>query len=445
MYLASMRLKSYIEILKKLVSFPTINNPIENIYPSKDILDYIENELLEPNGYKSIEFEKNEYWSLISYIKREKPTILFLGHCDVVPPGPNWDTNPFKLVIKDEKAYGRGSADMKGAVAVMLSLAEDFLKNSSASIIYGLNLDEESGGQAGAGSLLPFLEEKGIVPDFVINGDANGLQIVNRRRNPYVISLTMPKLRKKIKGYRKSKIFETEIAGNRTMHAAYFMRDLDEHCADSASEFLRNNSLKVQKINGPFVKNNVLPSFISVDYIVPEEECDEMQTYDENLTNFLHSVTKFKSIDIPAKPSDYGINLTFNYFREEEDSYLCQMDLRIMNNNLEDVENYFKEFIHSSSLTTDLEVKGSIGPVYTPLDSPLVQHSIDVAEKMSLSTEPIEMGGATDSRWFSANNIPAIEFGPLGGNVHGANEYVELPSLELVREFYLELVKILSK
>ncbi len=437
-------MRSYIDILKKLVSFQTINNPIENNYPSKDILDYIESEFLDPFGYKTIQYEKDEYWSLFSYVKRENPTILFLGHCDVVPPGPNWETDPFELVIKEEKAFGRGSADMKGAVSVMLSLAKDFLDESSASIVYGINLDEESGGQAGAGSLLPLLEQKGIVPDFVINGDANGLQIVNRRRNPYVISLTMPKLEKKIKGYKKSKKFETEIAGNRTMHAAYFMRDLDVHCADKASEYLRKNDLRIQKIDGAFVKNNVLPSYISIDYIVPDDESAELHVFDENLTNFFYSVTKFASIDIPSKPSDYGINLTFNFFRDDTTHYLCQMDLRIMNNILEDVENYFKDFITSSSITSELDAKGSIGAVYTPLDSVLVQKSIAVAEKMDLSTEPIEMGGATDSRWFSANNIPAIEFGPLGGNVHGANEFVEIPSLAIVRKFYLSLVNELN-
>ena len=84
---------------------------------------------------------------------------------------------------------------------------------------------------------------------------------------------------------------------------------------------------------------------------------------------------------------------------------------------------------------------GSAGSVNTPIDSPLVQASIKVAKALDLSATPIEMGGATDSRWFGLMNIPTIEFGPLGGNVHGADEYVLLNSLTVVQNFYKKLVK----
>lgn len=55
------------------------------------------------------------------------PTLLFLGHTDVVPTGPlaAWHSDPFDPVIRDGRLYGRGTADMKGAVAAMcVALAE---------------------------------------------------------------------------------------------------------------------------------------------------------------------------------------------------------------------------------------------------------------------------------------------------------------------------------
>ncbi len=428
-----------LEILQKLVSYDTSNNPTEKVLPDKDILEYINDELLRPFGYESILFEKNDYWSLVSYLKRDNPTILFIGHCDVVPSGPGWKTDPFSLIVDEDKAYGRGSADMKGAVSVMLSLAQYFKEESNCSVVYAINLDEESGGKYGAGNLMKIFRDNDIVPDYIINGDAIGLQIVNRRRNSYAINLSMPEIKRRIKGRMETKVFKTEIAGNRTMHAAYFMRDLDTHCIDVASDFVRENSYLVSKIRGNFVKNNVLPSEISIDYIIPEEENSEVCTYDENLTNFISSVTKFKDVDIPSAPSDYGINLTFNYYRNEKETHLCYMDLRIMSNNNEDIENYFRNFVETSKIETELNIKGSIGPVETPKDSHLIQKSMKVAKEMNLSSEPIEMGGATDSRWFSYLGIPSLEFGPLGGNVHGANEYVEISSLEIVRTFYQKL------
>ena len=432
-------LLSYIEILEKLISYPTVNNPIENKIPSKEILQFIGKDLLEPFGYRNLLYEKNGYSSLISYLDRGSPKILFLGHCDVVPEGPGWNTDPFEMTIKEDKAYGRGTAEMKGAVSIMISLAKDFVSIEKGSIIYLINLDEETGGKNGAEEAIKYLKSNNLTPDYVINGDANGLQVVNRRRNSYVANLKLRKTPYKIQGRKESKTFVTDIAGKRTMHAAYFMREIDVHCMDKASDFLKENSYVVQSLKGNFVKNNVLPSEISIEYIIPDENSEQEYEYDQSLTKFLLSVTKFKEIDIPSAPSDYGINLTFNYYREEEDYHLCQMDLRIMSKTMEDVRNYFEEFVSSSAIDAEIETKGSIGPVYTKKDSTLVKTSIAVAKEMGLSDYPIEMGGATDSRWFSAKGVPSIEFGPLGGNVHGANEYVELSSLEVVRTFYLRL------
>ncbi|MFW9851476.1 MAG: M20/M25/M40 family metallo-hydrolase, partial [Candidatus Thorarchaeota archaeon] len=147
-------MKPCVEILRNLVSFPTINNPNEGKKPSREILDYINDSLLSPNEYKSMFYEENQYSTLVSYIGKGNPKILFIGHCDVVPPGPGWETNPFELTINDDEAYGRGTADMKGAVAVMLSLARKLAEEKNCTIIYALTLDEESGGQSGASLLL---------------------------------------------------------------------------------------------------------------------------------------------------------------------------------------------------------------------------------------------------------------------------------------------------
>ncbi len=431
---------THIDILKKLVSFPTVNNPIENNFPSNEILTFIGEELLGSLGYQNIYYEASGYSSLISYMKRGFPKILFLGHCDVVPEGPDWKTNPFEMTIKGEKAFGRGTADMKGAVSTMLSLAEDFAKLEVGTIIYLINLDEESGGKYGAGKAIEYLEKNDLTPDFVINGDANGLQVVNKRRNSYVANIKLKKAMHKIRGRKETKTFSTEIAGNRTMHAAYFMKDIDTHCVDKASDFLRKNEFLVHSLEGTFVKNNVLPSEIRIEFIIPDIESKQEYEYDENLTKFLYSAFKFKDIDIPSGPSDYGINLTFNYYLDEADYHLCQMDLRIMSRSIDDVRKYFEDFIVDSEIEAEIETKGSIGPVHTDKDSKLVKTSLEVAKEMDISSYPIEMGGATDSRWFSAKEIPSIEFGPLGGNVHGSNEYVELSSLDVVRDFYLQLV-----
>lgn len=52
-------------------------------------------------------------------------TTLLTGHIDVVSPGSGWDTNPFKAVEKDGRIYGRGANDMKAGLAVMLTCLKE--------------------------------------------------------------------------------------------------------------------------------------------------------------------------------------------------------------------------------------------------------------------------------------------------------------------------------
>jgi acetylornithine deacetylase/succinyl-diaminopimelate desuccinylase-like protein len=80
------------------------------------------------------------------------PTVLVYAHYDVQPVDPidEWDTKPFEPVIRDGFFHGRGAADDKGHVAILVSAAESYLKSRGA---LPVNLrvlfegEEESGGQ----------------------------------------------------------------------------------------------------------------------------------------------------------------------------------------------------------------------------------------------------------------------------------------------------------
>ena len=59
----------------------------------------------------------------------QEPVFCFAGHTDVVPTGhlDAWHSDPFLPEIRDGKLYGRGSADMKTALAAMVVACERFV------------------------------------------------------------------------------------------------------------------------------------------------------------------------------------------------------------------------------------------------------------------------------------------------------------------------------
>lgn len=60
---------------------------------------------------------------------RGKPNVLFNVHLDTVPSGSGWSSNPLALRIKDERAFGLGVCDIKGAAAALLTLAQQGAEN----------------------------------------------------------------------------------------------------------------------------------------------------------------------------------------------------------------------------------------------------------------------------------------------------------------------------
>ena len=59
---------------------------------------------------------------------------------------------------------------------------------------------------------------------------------------------------------------------------------------------------------------------------------------------------------------------------------------------------------------------------------------------MGRHEEPIEQEGASDARYATSHNIPVIDLGPKGGNVHGSNEYIDLQSMIHFSKIYHDIV-----
>ncbi|CAJ1990641.1 glutamamyl carboxypeptidase [Leishmania donovani] len=104
--------------------------------------------------------------------------IVLSGHTDVVPvDGQKWDSDPFTMVEKDGKLFGRGACDMKGFLAVVLALTPQFLRmNRVKPVHYAFSFDEEVG-CTGVPYLIEYLKAHGFLADACLIGEPTDMNV----------------------------------------------------------------------------------------------------------------------------------------------------------------------------------------------------------------------------------------------------------------------------
>lgn len=110
--------------------------------------------------------------------------IVLSGHTDVVPvDGQDWHTDPFTLVEKEGLLFGRGSADMKGFIAVALALVPEFLKQDLRVPLHlAFSCDEEVGCK-GVRPLVDYLRTHPRKPSAAIIGEPTSMRVVNGHKS----------------------------------------------------------------------------------------------------------------------------------------------------------------------------------------------------------------------------------------------------------------------
>ena len=149
----------------------------------------------QENGFDTVHIDK--YGSIIACIKGNKPgpKILFDGHIDTVPvqEADKWKYPPFAAEIHEGKIYGRGTSDMKGAVAAMAVAAKYFAKDLNknfAGEIYLAGVVYEEFFEGVASREI----SKYVKPDYVIIGEASNLNLkVGQRGRAEIVVETFGK------------------------------------------------------------------------------------------------------------------------------------------------------------------------------------------------------------------------------------------------------------
>jgi acetylornithine deacetylase len=169
-------------ILGRLIAFDTTSHKT-NIPMAEYIRDYLSEHGVEshfvpaPNGIHT---------SLFATIGPAGAGGIGLsGHMDVVPvTGQTWDTDPFTMVEKGTRLYGRGTCDMKGYLACMLAAVPDFKRRKLRTPIHLVfSYDEE----IGCTGVRPMISEFGKTlpkPRMVVVGEPTSMLVVDAHKGP---------------------------------------------------------------------------------------------------------------------------------------------------------------------------------------------------------------------------------------------------------------------
>jgi succinyl-diaminopimelate desuccinylase len=109
-------------LCRRLIEFNTTNPPGNELTCASFIAEY-----LEKHGYSTrLVRHTPTRASVVAHLdgRGELPGLLLCGHLDVVPVGEErWQHSPFGAHLDGGRIWGRGSADMKGGVAAIMSAA----------------------------------------------------------------------------------------------------------------------------------------------------------------------------------------------------------------------------------------------------------------------------------------------------------------------------------
>lgn len=131
-------------ILEKLVAFPTVSSQ-----SNLDLIGWVE-DYLAGFGVSATRVY-NDDGQKAALFANVGPSVeggvVLSGHTDVVPvDGQTWHTDPFTVVEKDGRLYGRGTCDMKGFDAVALAAVPLAIKAGiRRPLQIALSYDEEVG------------------------------------------------------------------------------------------------------------------------------------------------------------------------------------------------------------------------------------------------------------------------------------------------------------
>ena len=370
---------SNLELLKKLIKIESIspndNGCFDVIKQQFDGLDF--------------SFEETNYKNMSNLIitngDSKNKTFCFLGHTDVVPPGPEseWSVPPFSGEIIDNKIYGRGAADMKGGVACFISALKEFLceyKDPSFNIMVLLNSNEE-------GKL-----ENGKV-DRVIN------EMIDKDKFIDFCLIGEPSSSKKV-----GDVIRIGRRGS------------------------LSGILKVYGIQGHVAyPKQALNPILGIGKTLEELKNMEWDRGNENFEPTSFQVSNIKSGTGAENVVPGVLEMTFNFRFSPESSP-------------DGLKEKFEALLKKSDLKYDVSWTLSALPFLTSKTEFIDIVKSSIKEINNIDTKIDNGGGTSDGRWVAPMGSEIVELGPLNKTIHQIDEHVDIEDLSTLKEIYKKIL-----
>ncbi len=182
---------SALEWITRLVSIDTTSHG-----SNLELIDLVAKEL-RLHGLKPA-ILPNEDWTkanlVVTIPARDGSTeggIALSGHTDVVPvDGQVWETDPLKAQVRDGLLFGRGTADMKSFIGVILAALPALANAPLLEPVHLLLSYDEEVGCLGGKHLVKELADLNIRPAICVVGEPTGMRVIAAHKSVDVLELT---------------------------------------------------------------------------------------------------------------------------------------------------------------------------------------------------------------------------------------------------------------
>jgi succinyl-diaminopimelate desuccinylase len=333
--------------------------------------------------------------NLYARIGDTAPHICFAGHTDVVPVGAtdSWQKDPFSGEISDDKLWGRGAADMKGAIAAFVAATADYLaqegkpKGSISLLITG---DEEGPSINGTIKMLDWLStQQEVIDDCIVGEPTNpetlGEMIKIGRRGSVNTTVT-------VEGT-QGHVAYPHRAANPVPHLVQLLERLIAAKLDDGTPHFQPSNLELTGFDVGNAVTNVIPALAQARFNIRYNDIWNR----DSITDWINE----------------NLNTAHNALSETIDG-----------------ENKF-------SLSVDINHSGEA--FLTPTGA-LSELAVSAVEKtLGMTPELSTSGGTSDAR-FIKDHSRVIEFGLVGKTMHKVDEHVRVDDIRSLTNIYQEIL-----